>query len=276
MNWRVLIHRPLILAIGLHIAPVGLHIGPIGLPLRSAASQTVNGRGLEIAKEVVRRSRGFEDFEAELEIRIHDPDGRERVRELTVRGLESPEGDRTVMVLRRPADLSGTAFLSILQGEGRRGQWIYLPAARRVRRIGGSQGSDPFLGSHFTYDDMTPPSIAGFSYRWVRDQEVAGLSGALVERCPSSCTEGAKRELLWIDTDRYLVHRVDYFDSAGVRRRTLSITDYQHVDGFWRALRMEMSDGKDGGRTVLTWSEVRLGIGLRERNFDPTRLGQVR
>ena len=63
----------------------------------------------------------------------HDADGRVRVREMEVRGLESEEGDRTIMVLSRPADLSGTAFLSVLQGEGRRSQWMYLPAARRRR-----------------------------------------------------------------------------------------------------------------------------------------------
>ena len=180
------------------------------------------------------------------------------------------------MVLSRPVDLSGTAFLSVLQREGRRAQWMYLPAARRRRRIGGSQTDDSFLGSHFTYGDMAPPSIAGFSYRWVRDEDVLGHSGAVVERCPSSCTEGAKRELLWIDTDRYLLHRVDYFDSDGVHRRTLRITGYERVDGFWRAMHMEMAEAEDGGKTVLDWSQLRLGIGLRERDFDPARLGEVR
>ena len=223
-----------------------------------------------------RRSHGFEDFQAKLDMRIHDADGRVRVREMDVRGLESEEGDRTIMVLRRPADLSGTAFLSVLQGEGRRAQWIYLPAARRRRRIGGSQTDDSFLGSHFTYGDMAPPSIAGFSYRWVRDEDVLGHSGAVVERCPSSCTQGAKRELLWIDTDRYLLHRVDYFDSDGVHDRTLLITGHELVDGFWRAMHMEMAEVEDGGKTVLDWSELRLGVGLRERDFDPARLGEVR
>ncbi len=243
---------------------------------RSATSQQVTDRGFEIVNEMDRRSHGFKDFQAKLDMQIHDAKGRVRVREMDVRGLESEDGDRTIMILSRPADLSGTAFLSVTQGEGRRAQWMYLPAARRRRRIGGSQTDDSFLGSHFTYGDMAPPSIEGFSYRWVRDEDVAGSPGALVERCPSSCTEGAKRELLWIDTDRYLLHRVDYFDSDGVHDRTLLITGYELVDGFWRAMHMEMVEVDDGGKTVLDWSELRLGIGLRERDFDPARLGEVR
>ena len=256
-------------------------IGPLfmvtlSLSPRSVTSQEVTDRGFEIVNEMDRRRQGFEDFQAKLDMRIYDADGSMRVREMSVRGLESEDGDRTIMVLSRPADLSGTAFLSVIQGEGRRAQWIYLPSARRTRRIGGSQGDDSFLGSHFTYNDLTPPSIEGFSYRWVRDEDVMGRSGALVERCPSSCTEGAERELLWIDTERYLLHRVDYFDSDRVRRRTLRITDYRLVDGFWRAMHMEMAEVEDGERTVLDWSELRLGVGLRERDFDPARLGEIR
>ena len=238
MKRSVLIHRLFVLALSL-------------LP-RSITSQEVSVRGFEIVKEMDRRGQGFEDFQAKLDMRIHDADGRVRVREMTVRGLESEDGDRTIMVLSRPADLSGTAFLSVLQGEGRRAQWIYLPAARRTRRIGGSHASDPFLGSHFTYGDMAPPSIEGFRYRWIRDQDILGRPGALVERCPSSCTEGARHEILWIDTDRYLLHRVDYFDSDGVHRRTLRIMGYQLVDGFWRALHMEMAEAVEGGERFST------------------------
>jgi hypothetical protein len=264
MKPRVPVRRLILATLGLALLP------------GSVMSQEVTDRGFEIVKEMDRRSHGFEDFQAKLHMRIHDADGRVRVREMSVRGLESEDGDRTIMVLSRPADLSGTAFLSVLQGEGRRAQWMYLPAARRSRRIGGSQADDSFLGSHFTYGDMAPPSIEGFGYRWVRDEEVLGHSGAVVERCPSSCTEDAKRELLWIDTDRYLLHRVDYFDSAGVHGRTLLITGYEVVDGFRRAMHMEMAEMEDGGKTVLEWSELRLGVGLRERDFDPARLGEVR
>ncbi len=277
MTHRAVIRRPLIVKLSLvKLSLATSSLATLALLPSSVASQEVTDRGFEIVKEMDRRSHGFEDFQAELDMRIHDADGRVRVREMNVRGLESEEGNRTIMVLSRPADLSGTAFLSVLQGEGRRAQWIYLPAARRRRRIGGSQAGDSFLGSHFTYGDMAPPSIAGFSYRWVRDEDVLGHSGAVVERCPSSCTQGAKREVLWIDTDRYLLHRVDYFDPDGVHRRTLLVTGYELVDGFWRAMHMEMAEVDDGGKTVLDWSELRLGVGLRERDFDPARLGEVR
>ena len=121
---------------------------------------------------------------------------------------------------------------------------------------------------------MTSPAVEGFDYRWVRDQEVLGHPGALIERCQSACSEGFPHQLLWVDTERYLLHRVDYFDADGVLERTLQISGYRLVKGFWRASHMEMTDVEARGRTVLEWSDLRLGIGLKERDFDPARLGR--
>ena len=150
----------------------------VGAPL---AGQDAPDRGEEIVREVERRSRGYGDLEAGLVMRILEGD-RERIREMHVRGLESEDGNRTRMTLERPADMAGTEFLSALEDDGERHQWIYLPAARRVRRISGARSSDSFLGSHFTYDDMTPPKVEGFTYRWIRDEEISGQPGAVIER----------------------------------------------------------------------------------------------
>ena len=129
MTRRAAIRRPLIVKLSLVTSSlltsslvtsslVTLSLVTLTLLPRSVMSQEVADHGFEIVKEMDRRSHGFKDFQTELDMRIHDADGRVRVREMEVRGLESEDGDRTIMVLSRPADLSGTAFLSVLQGEG--------------------------------------------------------------------------------------------------------------------------------------------------------------
>ncbi len=238
-----------------------------------AAAQDARERGHAIVREMEQRSRGYGDFEADLLMRVENGD-RERLRKMRVRGLEAQDGDRTRIVLERPADLARTEFLSVLAADGSRSQWIYLPTARRVRRISGSQASDSFLGSHFTFDDMSPPSMEGFSYRWIRDEDVSGLDAVLVERIRRGGAGGYPRQLLWIDLERYLLHRVEYFDGGGARRRSLDIADYREIGGFWRAGRMTMVDLRDGGSTTLEWTDLRLGVGLTARDFDPARLGR--
>ena len=241
----------------------------------TGAAQTPAERGLEVVREMDGRNRGYRDFESRLVMTIYDGGDRSRTREMVVRGLESDDGDRTMVVLERPADLAVTAFLTVQGRGGDRAQWIYLPSQRRARRIGGSQSSDRFLGSHFTYADLAPPSVEGFDYRWVRDGDVGGIPCAVVERTPTTGDPRLPvRSLLWIDSEGYRLHRVDHLDESGSVARTLLILDYTVIDSFSRPARMEMQQARSDKRTVLEWSEVRLGVGLSESDFDPSRLGR--
>ena len=242
----------------------------VGAPL---AGQDAPDRGEEIVREVERRSRGYGDLEAGLVMRILEGD-RERIREMHVRGLESEDGNRTRMTLERPADMAGTEFLSALEDDGERHQWIYLPAARRVRRISGARSSDSFLGSHFTYDDMTPPKVEGFTYRWIRDEEISGQPGAVVERTSLDDRTEYPRQLLWIETERYVLHRIEFFTSEGEHSRSLDLEQYLEIGGFWLAGRMTMMHLEDSARTILEWSDMRVGVGLSARDFEPSRLGR--
>ena len=247
---------------------VGLTV--VGVPL---SGQDVTSRGEEIVREVERRSRGYRDFEADLVMRILEGD-RERIREMHVQGLESEDGDRTRMTLERPPDLAGTEFLSALEGDGQRHQWIYLPAARRVRRISGARSSDSFLGSHFTYDDMTPPKVEGFRYRWIRDEEIEGQPGAVVERTSLDNLSEYPRQLLWIEMERYVLRRIEFFTSEGEHRRSLEISQHMEIDGFWLPGQMTMVHLEDGANTILQWSDMRVGVGLSARDFESSRLGR--
>jgi Outer membrane lipoprotein-sorting protein len=233
-------------------------------------------RGRQLVEELDRRGRGYGDFRATLEMSVRSRDDRERVRSMTIRGFESERSDHTLITLSRPADLAGTTFLSVVDRDGSRAQWIYLPSSRRTRRIGGGESNDSFLGSHFSYSDLSAQPLEGFEYRWIRDQEIEGGPGALVERCAQSCVGRGSRQLLWIGTTRHLIHRVDFFDEVESRVKTLHIRSYKEVDGFWRPERMEMVDLASGGSTTLVWSEIAIGVGLRERDFDPQRLGRNR
>ena len=238
------------------------------LPL--AGQDTTPSTALEIMEEVDRRARGWGDLEGEIRMEIHDDDVRLRV--LDVKLLEAPDGDRTLLVLREPRDLTGTAFLSIRREGGERAGWMYLPSQRRARRIGDARASDAFLGSHLTYGDLDAPSLAGHDFRVVSRESVAGAPGAVIERTPAGAPDGP-RELLWVDTRDFLVHKVEFYGADGELDRTLEVGAYETVAGFPRPARLEMRPAGGTGRTVLTWRDVRIGVGLTERDFDPRRLG---
>ncbi len=253
-------------------AGIGLMILLVATPIPLTSQEASRGRLL--IEHLDRSNRGYGAYEVDLEMLVIGSDDDAHHRAMTVRGLESDRGDHTLIVLKRPVDLAGTTFLSVLARSGSRAQWIYLPSSRRARRIGGGQSDDAFLGSHFTYADMSPPAVDGFRYRWIRDQEFEGAPVTLVERCEAECGDDSARELLWVDTGRHVLRRVEFFGADGVRQRSLYLGEYTEVNGFWRPALMEMLDLQAGERTELRWTNWRMGVDLKERDFDSARLGR--
>ena len=67
---------------------------------------------------------------------------------------------RVLMIFHAPASVKNTRFLVMeKEGDADDDQWIYLPAMQRVRRIAASEGSSSFMGSDFSYDDMSSRDI---------------------------------------------------------------------------------------------------------------------
>ena len=110
-----------------------------GLAASSApamAQESASNRGLEIAQEWEKRDTGFGDQTAILTMVLRNAHGQESSREIRSRTLEvEGDGDKSLVIFDRPRDLEGTAFLTFSHATGSDDQWLYLPAAKRVKRI---------------------------------------------------------------------------------------------------------------------------------------------
>ena len=142
-----------------------------------AGNQTPEEVGLAIAQEARAREDGFGDFTARQLMTLRDRRGRESRRQIRVQVLEVPDdGDKSLFVFDDPRDVRGTAFLVHAHRDGADDQWIYLPALRRVRRISSANQSGSFMGSEFAYEDLTPPEVEKFTYRYLRDEPCGDLT----------------------------------------------------------------------------------------------------
>ena len=66
--------------------------------------------------------------------------GDEKRRELRATTLEvRNDGNKTIVIFDSPLDVKGTALLTYSHRTGDDDQWLYLPALKRVKRIGSSR-----------------------------------------------------------------------------------------------------------------------------------------
>ncbi|MFQ5528794.1 MAG: outer membrane lipoprotein-sorting protein [Gemmatimonadota bacterium] len=235
-------------------------------------------RGRAIAVEADRRDTGFGDLTAELVMVLRNRHGQESRRDIRLRTLEvDGDGDKSLSIFDRPRDVEGTAFLSFSHATGNDDQWLYLPALSRVKRISTSNKSGPFMGSEFSYEDISSQEVEEYTYTWIRDEAVDGRDMYVIERVPVDDNSGYTKLMTWIDKEHFRTMKVEFHDRKGALMKTLTYDGYhQYLDQYWRADRMNMVNHQTGKSTLLEWTDYRFRTGLSDRDFDRNALKRAR
>ena len=252
------------------------------IPFAESSTDLVAGSaeeaGLRIATEARERQRGYEGFTANMTMTLRTKQGRESQRIVRIKVIEiDGDGDRTLFVFDRPADVKGTAFLIHAHKNEPDQQWLYLPALKRVKGISSSNQSGSFMGSEFTYEDLGTTEVEKFSHRYLGDEPCGDLNCYKLERIPTDKESGYTKQLVWLDHEELRTMKVEYFDRRGAHLKTMTVDGYkQYLDRFWRSSLIKMVNHLTNKETDLEWSDYVFGGDLSKRDFTKTALKRVK
>jgi hypothetical protein len=257
---------------------MGVMLISLGFPL-TAAARSSEEMGLAIAQEADRRDDGFGDFIADMVMVLKNRHGQESVREMRIRTLEvEGDGDKSLSIFDTPRDVKGTAFLTFTHRVGDDDQWMYLPALKRAKRISSRNKSGSFMGSEFSFEDISSQEVEKYTYRWIRDEVYEGQECFVVEFYPvDSKNSGYTRQVNWIDKNEYRTWKVEYYDRKESLLKTLTINGYEkYLDRYWRAHEMSMVNHQNGKSTQLGLLNYNFKVGLKDRDFSKNSLKRVK
>ncbi|NOR69018.1 MAG: outer membrane lipoprotein-sorting protein [Methylomarinum sp.] len=239
---------------------------------------TAEEQGLQIIQEVDRRDTGFGDSQSDMKMVLRNRNGDESIRILAMKTLEViGDGDKSLSVFSNPRDIKGTAFLSFTHALEPDEQWLYLPALKRVKRISSSNKSGPYLGSEYAFEDLTSFEVKKYSYKYLKDELFNEKDCFVIELYPQYKHSGYTRQVVWIEKERYIPLKTEYYDRKNSLLKTLENKSYkQYLGQYWRADEMLMTNHQNGKSTILLWENYKFGNGFTERNFDRNSLKRSR
>lgn len=228
------------------------------------------------------RSRAiYEDFDTKrsavtyetstILMRIVDPRGRVREREMESWSYRKDKTTRTLTRFQAPADVRGTGFLNIREGDNEV-QRLFLPALNRVQTIASGQRGDRFMGSDFTYEDMGDQNTDDFEFETIRE-DVSNHTIAIkaTRKNPSSY---AYAHFL-LDTRRSLLLEATYFSASDEMIRKLTAENHVEVkSGVWRSDKLTMRDIRNNRYTELLWKSRTLDEPISESVFTERNLSR--
>ena len=239
-------------------------------------------KGMDISLKTKTVDQGWQDFTADMLMVLRNAQGQESVREVKMKSLEQLEdGDKSLTVFNKPRDVKGTAFLSYSHAVGADDQWLYLPSLKRVKRIASNNKSGPFMGSEFSFEDLSSFEIKKYTYKYLGDEKLNDRNGELdtfkVEQVPTDKSSGYSKRIVWIDKDEYRIVKVEFYDRKKSLLKTLSYQNFKlYLGKYWRANTSKMVNHQSSKETELQWNNYNFQTGLAESDFSKTALKRGR
>ena len=222
----------------------------------------------EVALKSESAMSGFKDATSKMQMSLINARGQEKTRTMKMKVLEGEDEDKSLMEFLTPADVKGTKFLSYEHIDKDDDQWMYLPALKRIKRISSKNKSGAFMGSEFSYEDLSASNTKKYTYSDTLDEVVVdGVAMYKSERKPISKYSGYTKLISWIDKETFLVQKVEYYDRKKKLLKTAYFEDYKNYGDVYRIGKITMKNIQNDKSTILIWSEEKIRTGLKEKDF---------
>jgi hypothetical protein len=233
-----------------------------GLPLMRAMESGMQSDGEELA----------------VTMQLVAPDGRTEARTFRMWQLSVPDkANKSLIRFETPSSIARTALLMVQRPGARPDNWLYVPALNQVRRIAPQDGTDSFVGSQFTIEDMTVSvNPEARTYTVLGDVPCGeGRTCTQVEDKPATDQaakiSGYGRVVLYIDTERHVAHRIDFYDKAGGLMKVMTAKGLVPVGERWRFDSATVTEVATGASTIMTVTGRKQG-GVDDALFSPSTL----
>jgi hypothetical protein len=237
------------------------------------------------AREIMQRVYDRDDGNnrvSDMEMILIDKRGQKRQRKMrSFTRKFGEDDDYSLMFFLTPADVKDTGFLTYDYKDEERDddQWLYLPALKKTKRIASGDKSGSFMGSDFSYADMTERPLARYDYTLMKETEVGGHKVWQIESLPNTDEEiketGYTKSIVFVRQDNFVTIRSVGWLKKGKKLRYFDVKELEEIDGIWVPTEMHMTTKKGKAtlhKTVINTSNVKFNQDLGDDDFTVRKL----
>jgi hypothetical protein len=225
------------------------------------------------------------DMKAGVVMELIDKDGGKRKRVMTMlRRNETKGGNQKYFIyFHEPGDVRRMTFMVWKYPTREDDRWIFVPAVDLIRRIAADDKRSSFVGSDFTYEDVSGRDVASDTHSLLYSEQFAGRACYVIESVPKTPAEYIKRRS-WIDTKTFLPLKEEYYDVQNELFRVFTADKIEDIkvaekadkSVFPTVARRTMKNLKTGHSTEVVYTSVSYNLGLKDEDFSERRMRRPR
>ncbi len=251
-------------------------------------SDTLSGE--EIYDRVL--SNRFDSFDQSLEMTSGNRGGNTAIVEVDVkykdfRPQKKKYLSKSIALYKAPPDVRYMGYLIINQRSGRNDQFVYLPSARRVRRV--NLRGESVAGTDFSLEDIIPRELEDANYIRLPDETWEGREAYVVEVRPmEDANSEYSKFVAYVDKLSFVTLLARYWDRKGILFKELvsvvdSITRYDGIEkagveskSVWIAKESKVTNTRLESFTTLKITRLVANPKLGAKDFTERKLAQGR
>jgi len=193
---------------------------------------------------------------------------------------DGPNGARTVIVFQRPSSVAGTRFLTMDTASGGSDRWIFLPSLGRVRRIAASESGGSFMGTDFSYDDISSMDrdISLDTHTLLREETLNGNPCYVIQSVPKDSSYQYSKTITWIDKTNFLIYKSEMYNRRNELAKVMEMSDFKDVQERLTPMQTKISTAGAGTSTTIFMEIIKYDDPIPEAVFTTAYLetGRVR
>lgn len=216
------------------------------------------------------------DMKADVVMDLIAESGGKRTRAMTMlrRNATQGQAQKYFIYFHKPGDVRRMSFMVWKYPKKEDDRWIFVPAVDLIRRIAADDQRSSFVGSDFTYEDVSGRDVASDSHDLLRSEKLTDRECHVIESIPIEPTEYTKRPS-WIDRETLLPLREEYYDAQDELYRVFTADRIEAVEAgegtaknvFPTVTRRTMKNLKTGHRTEVDYTSITYDLGLKDEDF---------
>lgn len=227
------------------------------------------------AAEIMKKSHlayyyAADDGVADVTMKIINKKGKERTREFTMLRLDISEGgeQKYYTYFKKPSDVSRLTFMVWKNPAANDNRWLYVPSVDLVKQISADDKNSSFVGSDFSYEDVSGRHWSEDRHSLVSDNEtVGGRTAYLISSIPVEKHGGFAEKKSWIDKTSYLPLKEEYYDDRGDLIRIFTADKIETIEGIETVTERTMQDVKKNQKTIVQFDTIDYNIGVTDQIF---------
>ena len=165
-----------------------------------------------------------------------------------------------------PPNIQRKSFLIWNYKDRERALWYYLLGMSAAQRTTNIELLRSLAETDFNLADYYDINPGEEKHELLRSESWEDTKCYVVESVPIKKPLPYGKRIIWIDQRNLIPLKIEYYDKKGVLWKLLTIT-WQNRDGVWFWKKAVVENVQNDNKTFIAIEDVKLNIGLKDRDF---------